>query len=162
MLFRVSEKILSLNDNFTITDGQGTPKYIINGRTFSLADKLSFQNPQGEELAFIQQKLLSLKSKYQIFVKGELFAEVVEELSWFKENYKLDVPGPNDYEITGSFWGHEYIFTRSGRQVASVQKNPWPWHDDYGVEIVDGEDEVAILCTCIVIDQIHKFAQQVQ
>ena len=120
------------------------------------------QNPQGEELAFIQQKLLSLKSKYQIFVKAELFALVVEALSWVKENYKLDVPGPNDYKITGSFWDHEYIFARSDRQVASVQKNPWPWHDDYGVEIVDGEDEVAILCTCIVIDQIHKFAQQVQ
>lgn len=55
MLFRVSEKILSLSDNFTITDGQGTPKYIVIGQTFSLADKLSFQNPQGEELAFIQQ-----------------------------------------------------------------------------------------------------------
>ena len=74
MLFRVSEKILSLSDNFTITDGQGTPKYIVIGQTFSLADKLSLQNPQGEELAFIQQKFLSLKSKYQIFVKGELFA----------------------------------------------------------------------------------------
>jgi len=43
MLFRVSEKILSLSDNFTITDGQGTPKYIVIGQTFSLADKLSFQ-----------------------------------------------------------------------------------------------------------------------
>ena len=162
MLFRVSEKILSLSDNFTITDGQGTPKYIVIGQTFSLADKLSFQNPQGEELAFIQQKFLSLKSKYQIFVKGELFAEVVEALSWFKGNYRLDVPGPNDYEIAGSFWGHEYIFTRSGRHVASVQKKLWAWRDSYGVEIADGEDEVAILCTCIAIDQIHKFAQQIQ
>jgi len=43
-----------------------------------------------------------------------------------------------------------------------VQKKLWAWRDSYGVEIADGEDEVAILCTCIAIDQIHKFAQQIQ
>ncbi len=30
----------------------------------------------------------------------------------------------------------------------------WAWADTYGVEIVDGEDEVSILCAAIVIDQV--------
>ena len=32
------------------------------------------------------------------------FAEVIKEFSWFKSKFTLDVPGPNDYTIGGSFW----------------------------------------------------------
>ena len=67
---------------------------------------------------------------------------------------KALVPGPNDYEITGSFWQHEFSFTRQGREVAQVSKSYWSWTDSYGVQIVDDEDDIAILCTCIVIDQV--------
>ena len=71
-----------------------------------------------------------------------------------QQKFSLDVPGPNDYEIDGSFWQHEFEFTRSGRRVASVSKEYWKWTDSYGVNIVDGEDDVSILCACIVIDQV--------
>ena len=87
-------------------------------------------------------------------VKGELFAEVVKEWSWFNKTFTLDVPGPNDYLITGSFWRHEFTFERKGKKVATISKNFWGWSDSYGVEINDGEDDVMILCACIVIDQV--------
>ena len=38
--------------------------------------------------------------------------------------------------------------------MAAVSKAVWAWTDTYGVEIVDGEDDVSILCAAIVIDQI--------
>ena len=154
MLFKIQEKFWSVGNHFTITDEQNKPRYVVQGKAFSLGDKLSFQNTQGEELAFISQKLMSLRAKYEIYVQGQLFAEVVKEHSWFKQKFLLDVPGPNDYEIEGSFWLHEFNFNRQGRTVASVQKKAWGWSDSYGVEIDDGEDEVAILCACIVIDQV--------
>lgn len=37
---------------------------------------------------------------------------------------------------------------------ARVGKAYWSWTDSYGVEIAAGEDEVLILCACIVIDQV--------
>ena len=47
-----------------------------------------------------------------------------------------------------------HAFLRAGREVASISKSRWAWTDSYGVEIIDGEDEISILCTCIVIDQV--------
>ena len=41
-----------------------------------------------------------------------------------------------------------------GREVAVVSKDHWSWTDSYGVDIVDGEDDVSILCAAIVIDQV--------
>lgn len=154
MLYRIKEKFWAWGNDFNIEDREGNAKYFVDGKAFSWGDKLSFQDMQGNELAYISQKLMSWKPRYQIIIDGQVFAEVLKEFSWFKQKFTLDVPGPNDYEIDGSFWQHEFTFKRKGRRVATISKSCWGFTDAYGIDIIDGEDDVAILCACIVIDQV--------
>lgn len=154
MIYRIKEAFWSLGNDFRIMDQNGNAVFHVDGAAFSWGDNLSFQDMRGNELAKISQKLMSFKPRYEIYIRGEKFAEVVKEWSWFKQKFTLDIPGPNDYSITGSFWQHEFEFIRSGIKVAHVSKHFWGWTDSYGVEVDDGEDDVSILCTCIVIDQV--------
>ncbi len=154
MRYQIKEQFWAWGDDFQIFDDRGEPVYQVDGQAFSWGDKLSFQDMQGRELAFINQKMLSWMPTYEIWRGGRTFAEVKKEFSWFKQEFTLDVPGPNDYSIKGKFWLHDYDFLRGGREVAHVSKAIWAWTDSYGVEIVGGEDDVAILCACIVIDQV--------
>ncbi|MCW8875505.1 MAG: LURP-one-related family protein [Kangiellaceae bacterium] len=154
MIYRIKEKFWGFGDTFIITDDRGNDRCIVKGAAFSWGDKLSFQDTRGNELAYISQKLMSFKPRYRIYRGGNLFAEVTKEFSWFSKKFKLDVPGPNDYCIDGSFWKHDYTFNRDEGCVARVSKDFWGWTDSYGVEINDGEDDISILCACIVIDQI--------
>ena len=154
MRYVIKEKFWSWGDDFHIYDTDHNPVYFVDGLAFSWGNKLSFQDLAGNELAFISQRLLSWKPKYEIHRNGQLLAEVIKEFSWFNQKFTLDVPGPNDYEIDGSFWLHDYTFRRLGRTVAVVSKAFWTWTDLYGIEIVDNEDDVAILCAAIVIDQV--------
>lgn len=154
MRYILKQRIWSWGDDFEIRDGNERPVYVVDGKVFSWGDKLSLRDMAGRELAWIEQKLLTLMPRYEIYRGGELFAEVRKEFSWFKSKFALDVPGPNDYEITGSFWQYEYEFVRSGRVVARVSKEFWSWSDTYGVDIVEGEDDVAILATVVVVDMV--------
>jgi uncharacterized protein YxjI len=154
MQFVIREKFWSWGDDFHIADMTGNPVFIVDGKAFSWGDKLSFQDTIGNELAFISQQLFSWKPTYEIHRGGQLFARVVKEFSWFNQSFLLDVPGPNDYSISGKFWRHEYEFIRGGRRVALVSKKMWSFTDTYGIEIADEEDAVSILCACIVIDQV--------
>lgn len=154
MRFAIKEKFWSWGDEFNIMDDAQRPVFRVVGEVFSWGDKLSFQDMQGNELAYISQILFSWMPKYQIHRNGQLFAEIVKEFSWFKNSFTLDVPGPNDYSIEGSFWQHEYSFQRQGRAVARVSKKFWSWTDTYGIDIIEGEDVVSILCSAIVIDQV--------
>ncbi|MBF0196411.1 MAG: LURP-one-related family protein [Planctomycetes bacterium] len=154
MKYSIKEKFWGFGDDFNIYDDNGQSVFFVDGQAFSWGDKLSFQDMQGNELAFISQKLMSWKPKYEIYRDGRLFAEVIKEFSWFNKEFTLDVPGPNDYNITGSFWSHDYSFSRSGKVVAQVSKAFWAMTDSYGVEIIDGEDDIAILATALVIDQV--------
>lgn len=152
--YLIREKFWALGSDFNILDAQQQPVFQVDGAAFSWGDKLSLQDMQGNELAFISQRLLTLMPKYDIYRNGKLFAEVKKEFTWFHKQFALDVPGPNDYTIEGSFWDHEYVFRMGGRNVAVVTRRLFSLTHTYSVEIMDGEDAVSILATCIVIDQV--------
>ena len=154
MRYQMKQKIWSLGNSFTIKDANEVDAFRVQGQAFSWGHKLSFQDASGLEVAYIKQRLMSWKPTYEIYRDETKFAEVTRDISWFKSHFTLDVPGPNDYTATGSFLAHEFVFKRSGRQVATVSKKFWAWTDKYGIDIVDGEDDVAILATCVVIDLV--------
>lgn len=154
MKYRMRQKLWSLGDQFTIQDEHEKDAFRVEGKVFSWGDKLRFYDAAGEEVAFIKQKLLSLKPRYEIHRDGEKFAEVSKDFTLVRDRFTLDVPGPNDYTVRGNILDHEYTFERSGNEVARVSKTLFALRDVYGVDIREDEDEVAILATCVVIDLV--------
>ena len=55
MRYQMKQKWLSLGEDFAIRDEAGQPVYQVDGRAFSLGNRLSFQDMGGQELAFIAQ-----------------------------------------------------------------------------------------------------------
>lgn len=144
---------LSFGDDYTIRDAAGRDVYVVDGRALSIGDKLSFEDLQGNELAFIAQKLFSWGPTYEISRDGRVAALVKKSLfTFFRCEFTVDVPGPDDLVAEGDFWEHEYQFTRHGRAVATVSKRFFSWTDTYGVETASGEDDVLILASAVVID----------
>ena len=152
MIYQLKQKVWSFGDSYNVLGDQGQQVLNVQGKYFSWGDSLSLTDIHGVEVAQIKQRLMTFMPTYELFRDGQLFAKIVKEFTWFKSKFCLDVPGPNDYEISGSFWEYEYQFRRSGRVVATVSKKYWSWGDTYGVEIVDGEDVLSILSAVVVID----------
>jgi uncharacterized protein YxjI len=149
----MKQKLFSWGDDFTIKDENGQDHFFVDGKAFSLGNQLSFQDMAGNELAFIRQKLLSWGPTYEISKGDQLLATVTKELfTFFKCIFTVDVPGPNDLEAQGDFLDHQYVFTRNGSQVAEVSKQWFTLGDTYGVQIAQGEDDVLILASTVVID----------
>ena len=148
------QKLLSWGDDYYIRDDQDREVYLVDGKAISWGGQLSLKDMEGNELAFIKQKLLKLSPTYEIYRSGELAAVVKKELfALFHHRFSVDVPGPDDLEARGDFLDHEYVFTRGDREVATVSKRWFSLRDTYGVEIADGEDDVLILASAVVVDQ---------
>lgn len=155
MRYLMRERILSWGDDFTIKDANGNDVFSVDGKVFSFGDKLSFKDRIGEEVAFIDQKLLSFGPQYEIRRGGETIAVVRKHLfTLFRARFTVDVPGPNDLEARGNFLDHEYAFERGGREVARVSKKWFSLADTYAVDIDEGEDDVLILASAVVIDLV--------
>lgn len=156
MRYLMKQKVFSLGGTFHIRNEQGQDVFSVEGAAFSFGHQLTFYDMRGTELAFIRQKLFSWGPTYEIYRGGQLFAVVKKELfSFFKHVFTIDVPGPDDLLAEGDFWGLEFTFNRGDRTVASVSRQWFSWADSYGVEVADGEDEVLILASAIVIDMVR-------
>ena len=150
----LKQKLLSWGDDYYIRDTNGRDVYLVDGKAISWGGQLSFQDLNGNELAFIKQTMLKLSPTYEIFRGGELAAVVKKELfALLHHRFTVDVPGPNDLEARGDFLDHEYVFTRGDREVAHVSKRWFSLGDTYGVDVVNGEDDVLILASAVVVDQ---------
>jgi uncharacterized protein YxjI len=155
MRYIMKQKLFCWGDDFVIKNQDGEEAFFVDGKAFSIASKLSFQDMQKNELAFIRQKLLSWGPTYEITRNGVLAAVVKKHLfTLLRCKFTIDVPGPNDLEAQGSFLDMEYTFTRAGQTVAEVSKRWFSWTDTYGVDVHEGEDEVLILASTVVIDMV--------
>ncbi len=155
MRYLMKQKLFCLGDDFVIKNEADDEVFFVDGKVFTIGNKLSFQDLQRRELAFIQQKLLAWGPTYEIYRDGALAAVVKKHLfTFFRCAFTVDVPGPDDIEAQGSFLDMEYTFTRGGRPVAEVSKRWFAFNDTYGVDIADGEDDVLILASTVVIDMV--------
>ena len=148
------EKILSFGDDFTIRNERGDDVFFVDGKVLTLRDTLSFQDMQGNRLALIRRKLLSLGPSYTITRDGRDTVVHKHLFTLFRAKFTVDVPGPNDFEAAGSFLDHDYTFTdTAGNAVARVHKNWVAFSDSYGIDIAEGQDAVLLLCAAVVIDR---------
>ncbi len=159
MRYQLKERVWSLRDSFYIKDSRGREAFRVTGKLFSIGDKLSLEDDSGNELAVIRQKIISLRPAYEIHRfdddRQEQFkARIVKNITLFRDKYTVDLPGPDDYSVHGDFLDYNYEFQRGGRRVAQVAKRFFSIRDSYGVDIVDGEDDVTILAAAVVIDLI--------
>ena len=155
MRYVMRQKMFSFGDDFVIKDEQGNKCFNVDGKVFSIGNQLRFLDMDGNELAYVRQKLLAWGPTYEIYRNGEVAAVVKKELfTLFHCKFYVDVPGPDDLEAAGSFSDHEYYFERGSARVAQVSKAWFAMTDTYGVEIVPGQDDVLILASTVVIDMV--------
>ena len=148
------QKIFSFGDDYTVVDGAGRDRFLVDGKVFTLRNTLDIQDPHGKDLARITRRILAWGPTYEIARGGKVIAVVKKELfTLFHCRFTVDVPGPDDLEAKGNFFDYEYEFERDGRTVATVSKRFFSFRDTYGIQIADGEDPLLLLASAVVIDQ---------
>lgn len=153
MQYILKQKLLAFGDDYSIKNADGQEVYFVDGRAFSLGNKLSFQDARRNELLFIRQRLLAWGPTYEILQQNNIVATVRKKIfTLFHCRFSVDVPGPNDLEAKGNFLDHEYEFTQSGQTVAHVSKKWISLSDSYAVQIAPDQNDALLLASVIVID----------
>jgi uncharacterized protein YxjI len=153
MRYLIREKLIRLGEDSTITNEAGQPVLEVDGKVFSLHDRLVVRDMSGNEVAGVHRRLIALRPTYEITRGGQEVAEVRKHLiSPFVDRFTIDIPGPNDLEVTGSIFEHEYTVTQGGQVVATVSKRWFSLTDTYGVDIAPGQDDVLILASVLALD----------
>jgi len=160
MRYLMRQKLWSWTDRFAIKNDVDEDVGYVVGKAFSWGHQLTFHDVRDNEVAFIKQKLMSWGPTYEIYRDGNLAAVVKKQLFKLTPRFTVDVPGPDDLEIEGDFWEHEYFFVRGGAAVATVSKQWWTYADTYGVDVLDSVDHILVLACTVVVDLVHADAER--
>ena len=153
MRYVIKERFFRLGEDSDIADESGRPVLHVDGRVLTLRDLLVVRDPAGREVARVHRKLIALRPTYEVSVGGREVAEVRKHFfTPFRDRFTIDVPGPDDLEMTGDLLDHEFTIRRGDRTVATVSKRWLTLRDTYSVDIAPGEDDLLILASVLALD----------
>jgi uncharacterized protein YxjI len=149
----IREQLFRLGEDSDITDESGNMVFQVDGKVLTLRDRLILRDQSGQEVATVHRRLMALRPTYEISVHGQPAAQVRKHFfTPFRDKFTIDVPGPDDLEMTGSLLDHNFTIRRHNDTVATVSKQWLTLRDTYGVDIAQGEDDVLILASVLALD----------
>jgi uncharacterized protein YxjI len=152
-MYLIRERFFRLGEDSEITDEQGRAAFQVDGKVLSLRDRLIIRDPEGREIAQVHRKLAALRPTYKVTIGGEETAEVRKRLfTPFGDRFTIDVPGPDDLEMRGDLFDHEFSIERGGQTVATVSKRWFSMRDTYAVDVAPGQDDLLILASVLALD----------
>lgn len=153
MRYLIREKFFRITEDSDITDENRQPVFAVNGKLFSLHNTLTMRDMRGNEVATVRKQLIALRPTFEITHAGQEVAEVRKRFfTPFGDRFVIDIPGPDDLEMNGNLFEHEYEVTRGGQVVATVSKRWFSFTDTYAVDIAPGEDVPVILASVLALD----------
>lgn len=171
MRYLIRERFFRFGDDATITDESGNVVLQVDGKVITLRDRLVLRDPAGQEVAEVYRRLIALRPTYEIKIKGGETATVRKHFfTPFRDRFTIDIPGPDDLELSGNLFDHEFTIRRGDQVVATASKRWFSMRDTYAVEIADGQDHLLILASVLALelaeereqkeDREHNAAQQ--
>jgi uncharacterized protein YxjI len=152
-MYLIRERFFRLGEDSDITDEQGRPVFHVDGKVLSLRNRLVICDPEGREVAQVHRKLASLRPTYKVTIGGEEAAEIRKRMfTPFGDRFTIDVPGPDDLEMAGDLFDHEFTIRRGEQVVATVSKRWFSMRDTYAVDVAAGQDDLLLLASVLALD----------
>lgn len=160
MRYMMKQRALSLGEDLTVRDEDGSVRFVVDGKAISLGQKAVLRDASGNEVASIKQKVAALAPTYEIHREGGRVAEVKRSLRSLLRR-KLTISTDSDQlHLDGNLMDLEFRITRNGAAVASVSKKLFAMTDTYGVEIPDGEDPILAVSIVAALDMMRTFEER--
>ena len=117
LLFK--QRLFSWFDSYDIYDEGGNTVFTVEGQ-LSWGHCLHILDARGEHIATVQERVLTLLPKFELYAYGEYLGCLKKELTFLKPQFTIDC---SDWTVDGSFMEWDYTISSASRgHVATVGK----------------------------------------
>jgi uncharacterized protein YxjI len=153
MRYQVREKLFRLGEDNDILNDAGQPVLNVDGKVLSIHGLMLINDLTGAEVGRVSRKLVSLRATYEIALTSGVTAELHQRFTGpFHPKWNFSVSGGEEMEMSGNFSGHDFNLAANGQTVATVSKAWISLADSYGVDIVEGQNDLLILCGVLALE----------
>ena len=158
MRYHLRERAWSIREAFLVRDDNRNPLFEIRGKFFHIGDDLIMYDVHtGQQLVRIQQSVLSLLPRYQIYRNGQHWADVHEQFRLFGERFKVQGEQGIVFHIDGDIWKWSFRISDANNNVLGyVSRQLSIFRDSYTVDVDPGVDAPFIISLAIVIEMVKE------
>ncbi len=136
-------------DKYDIYDENGNTVYTVKGAA-AWGHLLRIYDAKGNNLGRIQEKVLTLLPKFEMYIGGSYVGSINREFSLFTPRYNIEY---NGWQVEGDWFGWDYmILDRHGGAVATISKEIFNFTDTYSIDVKKPEDALCALMLVLAID----------
>ncbi len=147
LLFK--QRLFSWFDSYDIYDENGNTVYTVKGQ-LSWGHCMKIFDAHGNEIGMIQERVLTLLPKFEIYLGGNYVGCIRKEFSFFKPVFDIDYSG---WHVEGDFFEWDYnIMNSTGGCIARVSKELLNWTDTYVIDVNNPQDALGALLLVLAID----------
>lgn len=151
MKLYINQKVFSWKDRFTVYNENEEPRYRVMGELFSWGKKLHVFDLNEREIAYIEEKVLTMMPGFRVYIGENQVAEIVKKFTFFKPAYSIK---GLDWDIQGNFSAHDYEIRDGEKRIVTIHKKWLSFGDVYELDISDEEQELYALAVVLAIDTV--------
>ena len=158
MRYHLRERAWSIREAFLVRDDNRNPVFEVRGKFFHIGDDLLMYDVRtGQQLVRIQQTVLSLLPRYQIYRNGQHWADIHEQFRLFGERFKVQGEQGIVFHIDGDIWKWNFRISDGNNNVLGyVNRQLSIFRDSYTVDVDPGVDAPFIISLAIVIEMVKE------
>jgi len=147
LLFK--QRFFSWLDSYDIYDEVGDVIYTVQGK-LSWGHRLHVLNASGRHIATLQERVLTLLPKFELYIGDQYVGCIRKEFSLFRPRFTVEC---NGWDIQGDFFQWDYeIISQAGYVVATVSKQLLRLTDTYVIDVANPQNALLALLVVLAID----------
>jgi uncharacterized protein YxjI len=152
--FMMRERVFSIGDDFWVEDEAGQRVFLVDGKALRLRQTFELKGPDGEVLAVIRKKMVSIRDTMVVEREGETVAKVRKKLfSPLRHSMEIELADGQEWTATGDLIEKNYEIESDEGTVATTSRKWFRIRDTYGIEI--GHPDVPlVLAVAVAVDEL--------
>ncbi|MFC4590832.1 LURP-one-related/scramblase family protein [Sphaerisporangium corydalis] len=154
MKFQMRERMFSIGDDYWIEDESGHRAFLVDGKALRIRQTFELKGPEGEVLAVIKKKMISIRDTMIVERDGDTVAKVHKKLfSPLRHKMVVELADGQEWTATGDIIEKNYTIEGDQGVIAETSRKWFRIRETYGIEVTH-PDVPLVLAVAVAVEEL--------
>ncbi len=151
MQYRVRQEFFSLNERFTVNDGNERPRFQVESLPFSPQKTFCVYDVQGLECLQARMNLFQFTGEFRFYRCDREIGVITQKFPAFLHQFSMEILGKR-WTIEGNIFGNTFSIFEGNTAIGRVEKDLFRIRDVYTLTSYIDRYDVYLLASLLCID----------
>ncbi len=155
MRYLVRDRMLAFHEEAWVETEHREKVFKVNRKFLRLRTTFAFEDTQGNHVASIVKKALTLHHTILIKRDGEVMGRISKRMfKLFGDRFQVTLRDGRRLRIVGNLWDREFDIQHDGNTLAHISRRWFSIRDAYAVDVLSEQDATLLIILAVCVDHV--------